>query len=293
MPPSLNDPAEPVSSIPGAPTADASRRPVLLSIAGFDPSGGAGILADLKTFAAHRVYGMACITALTVQSTQGVRQVRACDPMFVCETLDCLAADASFAAIKVGMLGSGGVAAAVLGWLREHPAIPTVLDPVLKSSSDKELLDESGRGILCGGFLERANWITPNLQELAALTGLPAPGTREETERAAWKLRGLAAKRGNPALKVVVTGGHAAKPDDLLLAEHACQWFTGEWIETTSTHGTGCTFSSALAARVALGDDDLSAVAAAKRYVTEALRNAYPVGKGNGPLNHFWEVTGG
>lgn len=239
------------------------------------------------------MYGMACITALTVQSTQGVRQVQPCDPMFVCKTLDCVAADASFAAIKVGMLGSGVVAAAVLDWLRKRPAVPVVLDPVLKSSSHKDLLDQSGRGTLRDGFLGRANWIAPNLQELSDLAGLPLPGNRAETERAARKLLNMAAEQGNPTLRIVVTGGHAAKPDDFLLAEHVCQWFTGEWIETTSTHGTGCTFTSALAARVALGDDDLTAVAAAKRYVSEALRHAYPVGKGNGPLNHLWEAWGG
>jgi hydroxymethylpyrimidine/phosphomethylpyrimidine kinase len=262
-----------------------------LSIAGYDPSAGAGVLADLKTFAALGVYGMATITTLTIQSTLGVRKVIGLDPGTVIETLDCLAGDVRFAAIKVGMLGNGTVAAAVMAWLEGQKNVPVVLDPVMKSSSGKDLLDSAGCEILRRAGLARASWITPNLAELAVLTEELAPTNSEETEKKALKLHRMATERGNPTLKIIVTGGHAKKPDDLLLLDGKCRWFRGEWVETSSTHGTGCTFSSALAARIALGDEPFEAVANAKLYVTGALRHACPIGTGTGPLNHSWEKT--
>ena len=268
-----------------------SSPPVVLSIAGYDPSAGAGVLADLKTFAALGVYGMASITALTIQSTQGLRKVIPLDPSTVVETLDCLTEDVSFDAIKVGMLGTAAVAAAVLAWLEGQENVPVVLDPVMKSSSGKDLLDSEGCEVLRRAGLVRANWITPNLAELAALTGGSVPTNREETENTARELHRMAAQGGNPALKIVVTGGHAKTPDDLLLVDSIGQWFPGEWVETSSTHGTGCTFSSALASRIALGDGPSDAVDHAKRYVTGALRHASPIGMGTGPLNHSWKKT--
>jgi hydroxymethylpyrimidine/phosphomethylpyrimidine kinase len=188
------------------------------------------------------------------------------------------------------MLGQHLVASAVLEWLRHHPQIPVVLDPVVKSSSGKDLLNAQGIDILREQWLSRANWITPNLSELGILANTPLPVTVVETEDAARQLQKIAAQRGNPMLKIVITGGHSAKPDDLLLTSDACQWYPGEYVHTTSTHGTGCAFSSALAARLALGDDDPAAVESAKEYVAGALRHAYPVGWGNGPLNHFWRT---
>jgi hydroxymethylpyrimidine/phosphomethylpyrimidine kinase len=262
---------------------------VVLSIAGYDPSAGAGVLADLKTFAANGVFGMACVTALTVQSTQEVRRVQPLEPDIVVETLNCLAQDVRFFTIKVGMLGGHAVAAAVLDWLRDRPEVAVVLDPVVKSSSSKELLDRPGIEALRKEWLTRVNWITPNLTELAILTGSPVPTTQAETEEAAQLLQRMAALSGNSGLKIVVTGGHAEKPDDLLLNAAGCRWFRGERIETTSSHGTGCAFSSALAARLALGEGDFDAVESAKEYVAGALRCAYPIGRGKGPLNHFWQ----
>ena len=178
-----------------------------------------------------------------------------------------------------------------MSWLQGQGGVPVVLDPVIKSSSGKDLLDPDGCEILRREGLARANWITPNLAELAVLTGEPIPKNSEETEKAARQLHRMAADFGNPELKILVTGGHAKKPDDLLLMDGLVRWFPGEWVETRSTHGTGCTFSSALAARIALGDEPSRAVAYAKRYVTGALRQAYPVGKGIGPINHSWERT--
>jgi len=273
------------------PNAIPSSPPIVLSIAGYDPSAGAGVLADLKTFAAIGVYGMACITALTVQSTQGVRQISGVDSGIVIETLDCLAEDACFGSIKVGMLASVSVARAVVGWLRRRQRVPVVLDPILKSSSGKDLLEVEGLNDLREQWLARVDWITPNLAELAALTNTPIAATYAETEDAAYRLQQMAMQRGNAGLKVVVTGGHADAPNDLLLIGNAYLWYPGERIQTTSTHGTGCAFSSALAARIALGDEPAAAVQAAKEYVSGALRTAYPLGKGKGPLNHFWQRT--
>lgn len=266
-------------------------QPIVLSIAGYDPSAGAGVLADLKTLAALGVYGMASITALTIQSTLGVRKVIELEPGTVIETLECLAEDVRFDAIKVGMLGSGAVAEAVMTWLEGQNGVPVVLDPVMKSSSGKDLLDSKGCEILRQRGMVRASWITPNLAELAVLAGKPIPQNSEETEKAALDLYQAAARRGNPTLKLVVTGGHAKKPDDLLLIDGKFQWFPGEWIETASTHGTGCTFSSALAAQVALGEGPSQAVEQAKLYVTGALRHALSIGMGNGPINHSWQKT--
>jgi hydroxymethylpyrimidine/phosphomethylpyrimidine kinase len=278
-----------VSSTSSNPSTHPSSPPIVLSIAGYDPSAGAGVLADLKTFAAMGVYGMASITALTIQSTLGVRKVIPLDPGTVVETLDCLVGDVCFAAIKVGMLGNGGVAAAVMAWLEGRKNLPVVLDPVMKSSSGKDLLDSVGCELMRGAGLARADWVTPNLAELAFLTGGVAPTSRQEVETAARELHVMATKRGNATLKVVVTGGHAETPDDLLFVDGKLQWFPGEWVETKSTHGTGCTFSSALAARIALGDKPAAAVQAAKDYVTGALRHAIQIGTGSGPLNHSWK----
>ncbi len=282
---------EPLRSEPASKPGSNPPPPTVLSIAGYDPSAGAGVLADLKTFAANGVYGMACVTALTVQSTQGVRRIQALEADIVVETLDCLAQDVRFSSIKVGMLGDHTVAAAVLDWLQRQPGVPVVLDPVVKSSSGRDLLDARGIEALREEWLTRVSWITPNLPELAALAGCPVPISHAETEDAARLLQRMAAERGHSELKIVVTGGHAEKPDDLLLNAAGCRWFRGEHIETTSSHGTGCAFSSALAARLALGDDDFAAVQSAKEYVAGALQSAYPIGRGNGPLNHFWKMT--
>lgn len=279
------------NSSPPAPGISASPKtslPVVLSIAGYDPSAGAGVLADLKTFAAHGVYGMACITAITIQSTQGVRRVKPLPPDTVTETLDCLAGDVSFVAVKVGMLGTSTVAQAVLDWLQSKPELPVVLDPVLKSSSGKDLLDSGGITILRRTGLARVNWITPNLPELEALTGHKVSSGRAGRETAAARLLQLATEQGNPGLNIVVTGGHADKPDDLLLNREGAQWFPGQYIDTRSTHGTGCAFSSALAAALALGAGPESAVRQAKDYVTGALRHAISLGQGKGPLRHDW-----
>jgi hydroxymethylpyrimidine/phosphomethylpyrimidine kinase len=284
---------EPSMESPGIETQKTlAGRPVALTIAGFDPGSGAGITADLKTFSAHGLYGVACISAMTVQSTLGVRAVEPLSAALVRQTLDCLAEDVSFAGIKIGMLGSSAVVSAVSSFLAaQSAAIPReriVLDPVLRSSSGTPLIDGEGAAVLREELLRRVGWITPNLEELALLVGGDPVG-REEVPAAAARLQTMAERLGNDRLNVVVTGGHLSRPDDFLLAASGEQsWLAGEKIVTNATHGTGCAFSSALLCGLVAGLVPSEAAVAAKAYVTEALRSAYPVGKGKGPMNHLF-----
>ena len=269
-------------------------RPVALTIAGFDPGSGAGITADLKTFSAHRVYGVACISALTVQSTQGVRAVEPLSAALVRQTLDCLAEDAGLVGVKIGMLGSSEIVSEVVSFLIGQSASLArnriVLDPVLRSTSGTPLLDTNGIQVLRDQLLNRIGWITPNIQELAILIG-EDPGGRDQVPAQAARLKDIA---GNDELNVVVTGGDLNRPDDFLLTASGEQhWFAGEKITTNSTHGTGCAFSSALLCELISGLTATEAVAAAKAYVTEALRSAYPVGRGKGPINHLYRFDPG
>ena len=269
-------------------------RPVALTIAGFDPGSGAGITADLKTFAAHGVYGVACISALTVQSTLGVRSVEPLSAGLVRQTLDCLVEDVALSGVKIGMLGTSGVAAEVASFLLTQSSTilreRIVLDPVLRSTSGTPLIDENGVRVIQNELLHWVGWITPNIHELAILTGGDSETfTRDEVPEAAAQLREIALRLGNEKLNMVVTGGHLGQPDDFLLTESGAQsWLPGEKITTNSTHGTGCAFSTALLCGLISGLGPLEAVGSAKAYVTEALRSAYPVGKGKGPMNHLF-----
>lgn len=265
-----------------------SGRPVCLTIAGFDPSSGAGITADLKTFAALGCYGVAAITALTVQSTLGVRSVEPVSSRLLRETLACLADDVEPAAVKIGMLATADAVGETLRFLRARPRLlqRVVLDPVIRSSSGAALLEEAAVASMRRELLGVVGWITPNLDELAVLIGQAAV-ERNAVPAAAARLVELGAAAGNPGLSVVVTGGHLERPDDYLFSGGEGQWIEGERIETQSTHGTGCAFSSALAAMLAQGVDGVDAVRRAKQYVTAALAAAYPVGRGRGPLHHL------
>lgn len=268
----------------------ASHRATALTIAGFDPSSGAGVSADLKVFAAHRLYGLAAITALTVQSTQGVRRTQAVSPEFLAETLDCLAGDIEISGVKLGMLATADIVGVVARFLSASriPRNQIVLDPVIQSSSGRALLDAAGLERLKDELLPLAGWITPNVDELAELSGRDV--SDRDTAAAAARLLAPA----YPGLNIVVTGGHLDPPDDYLLAatgdEH---WFPGRRIETTATHGTGCTFSSALLAQLVAGMAPRDAVLRAKQYVESAMEAAYAVGKGRGPLNHLYELDQG
>ncbi len=280
------------STLSGMARASSPTPPVCLTIAGFDPSSGAGVTADLKTLAAYGIYGVAAITALTVQSTQGVREIDPIRPSLLRKTLECLASDVELAGVKLGMLASAGVVAEAEHFLRTRPELRNraVLDPVLRSSSGAALLDAEGTALLRERLLGVVGWITPNLDELALLTGVEVR-SREQIEAAAKRLAHQAANAGNPGLAIVVTGGHLDRPDDFLLLDGQGSWINGERIETHSTHGTGCAFSSALLAELVLRRTAGEAVEGAKRYVREALRGAHPVGQGHGPLHHLFAYT--
>jgi hydroxymethylpyrimidine/phosphomethylpyrimidine kinase len=259
---------------------------VVLTIAGFDPCSGAGVTADLKTIAAHRLYGTATITALTVQNTQGVGGWEPVKPRVVRDTLEALMADMPPAAVKIGMLGSGEIASTIVDFLIAYRPPNVVLDPVLRSSSGTDLLDAEGVAILRSKLLDLATVITPNLTEASLLADLNVCDIDSMTE-ACVRLHTLGARN------VVVTGGHLEEPVDFLCQTRrdgslAFRTYPGEHIATRNTHGTGCAFSTALACNLALGTSLADSVAAAKTYVTEALRNSYAVGKGTNPINHLF-----
>jgi hydroxymethylpyrimidine/phosphomethylpyrimidine kinase len=258
--------------------------PVVLSVAGFDPSGGAGIVADLKTFAAHSCYGVAAITALTVQNSQGVAQVHPVDAQVLRQSIQSLLADGRVKALKIGMLLNRVTAGVVREILDSNPDLPAVLDPVVRSSTGVDLLDAEGLDYLRRHLLSRVSLVTPNMAEAAVLTGLPVDNL-DSMKAAARKLIEMGARA------VVVTGGHLEKAIDVFVGGTELESFVGDRIKPYNTHGTGCTFSSAVAANLALGHPVQHAVVLAKAYVAEAIRQAFPIGPGLIPLNHFHRTT--
>jgi hydroxymethylpyrimidine/phosphomethylpyrimidine kinase len=284
-----------ISSLPAVPASPPlPTPPILLTIAGHDPSSGAGVTADLQTFAAHGCFGISTITALTVQSTLGVSEIHPVSPEILRRALVELCSDLPPAGIKIGVLGSAEVVETVANFLEQgikrdtahlgSPAPnsppPMVLDPILRASSGATLLPPAALESLHNHLLPVVHWITPNWAELSALTGLHV----ETLAQAEIATHALASH--HPHLHIVVTAGDQPNPTDLLrLPSGEIHHFTGEHIATTSTHGTGCAFSSALLSRLVLSDTPIAAVYAAKRYVTEALRRAPGLGHGRGPLN--------
>jgi hydroxymethylpyrimidine/phosphomethylpyrimidine kinase len=269
----------------------AERPPVVLTIAGFDPSSGAGVTADIKTIAAHGCYGVACVTALTVQSTSGVRRIETVDPGLVVETLQELATDMPIAAVHIGMLGTAKVVKGVAEFLSQQgrAKVPNiVLDPILRSSSGAELLDAQGVRMLIEKLLPLADVITPNVDEAAALTGLKVRDL-EEMRAAAGKLHEM----GSTA--IVITGGHLDKAIDLLsfTSKHGVQQevFRAEKQRSNSTHGTGCAFATAMACHLALDRGIAEAALLAKTYVTAAIAAGHPLGRGNGPVHHLYRMN--
>ncbi|HEY6337770.1 MAG TPA: bifunctional hydroxymethylpyrimidine kinase/phosphomethylpyrimidine kinase [Candidatus Sulfotelmatobacter sp.] len=265
--------------------------PVILTIAGFDPSSGAGVTADIKTIAAHACYGVACITALTVQSTAGVRSVHPVDPELVTETLTELVADVDVAAVHIGMLGSAGVVKAVVDFLGSRPRkakLPNVvLDPIIKPSSGADLLDAAGVKLLTQKLIPLADVATPNVDEASALTGLNVADL-EGMKAAAAQLHEL----GCPA--VVVTGGHLEKATDLLSFKTSqgteYEVFKAERQRSNSTHGTGCAFATAMACHLALGRGLAESALLAKTYVTAAISYGHDLGRGTGPVHHLYRL---
>ena len=255
--------------------------PILLTIAGFDPSCGAGTAADLKTFAAHGCYGVAAITSLTVQSTQGVETVHNTPSSELRAQLDALVKDCDIAAVKIGMLGNRGNAVVVAEFLEAHKFAHVVHDPVMKSSSGAELLDAAGIKYVAAELLKHASVITPNVAEAEVLTGLTIKDVAD-MEAAARKLVEMGARA------VIIKGGHMERAVDVLFDGAEMVQLVGDRVRTDNTHGTGCTFASAIAAQLAAGRPLFEAATLAKAYVTKAIEKGYPIGKGRVPLDHFY-----
>lgn len=260
---------------------------MVLTIAGFDPSSGAGVTADVKTIAAHGCYGVGCITALTVQSTAGVQRVEGVAPGLVAQTLEELRADLEISAVHIGMLGSASVVRAVTDFLEKAGLPNIVLDPIIKSSSGHDLIDAAGLRLLIERLLPLATVLTPNLDEAAALTGLLVTNL-EQTRAAATRLHQMG------AAAVVITGGHLEKAIDLLsfTSPRGAQQevFKSDRLRSNSTHGTGCAFSTAMACHLARGRGLPEAVLLAKAYVAAAIAKAHPLGRGTGPVHHLYRM---
>ncbi|MFO7666605.1 MAG: bifunctional hydroxymethylpyrimidine kinase/phosphomethylpyrimidine kinase [Desulfobacterales bacterium] len=256
-----------------------------LTIAGSDPSGGAGIQADLKTFHAHGVFGMSVITAITVQNTQKVYSVQEIDPVMVYDQIICLFEDIVIDAVKIGMVSSGVLIETIAKALKEVNPPPVILDPVMISKSGYRLLNQDAQKALIRNLFPVAEVVTPNIYEAEVLTDMKIT-TENEMKTAAGKILKLGAK------KVVVKGGHLVGKlaTDIVYDGILFKELTGKRIETKNTHGTGCTFSSAIAANLAKGINFFKAVSDAKAYITGAIENSLSIGHGHGPVDHFFNL---
>ena len=260
----------------------APSRPVALSIAGSDSGGGAGIQADLKVFHRFEVYGASAVTLVTAQNTRGVQRVELLAPDLVVAQIDAVASDFAVAAAKTGALGSAATVAAVAEAVARHGLAPLVVDPVMISKHGHALLDASAVDALRGALLPRAALVTPNLPEAAALV-CGDLATERDVEAAARALHALGAGA------VLVKGGHGDGEEvaDLLFDGRDLTWLRAPRQRTQHTHGTGCTYSAAITARLARGDDLVSAVRTAHAYVARAIATAPKLGHGQGPVNHW------
>ncbi len=257
--------------------------PSVLTIAGSDSSGGAGIQADLKTCAALGVYGTCAVTALTAQNTMRVTAVHEVPAGIVAAQIDAVVADIRPDALKTGMLANAAIVEVVAVKVSEHGLRHLVVDPVMVAKGGDRLLREDGVQVLRERLLPLAEVVTPNIPEAEALVGRDLRSDADIRD-AARQIHGMGAQN------VVITGGHRPGQSavDLLYDGRDFRAFSAPRVETQSTHGTGCTFASAIAAFLARGEPVADAVAHAKDYVTEALRHAYPLGEGHGPMHHFY-----
>ncbi len=255
---------------------------VALSIAGSDPSGGAGLQADLKTFHRLGVYGEAVVTLITVQNTRGVTRVEVMAPDLVLEQIHAVCCDIPPHAAKIGALGNSAVVEAIAAAAAQSFTFPLVIDPVMISKHGAALMDEEAQRALATQLIPRAFLLTPNLEEAAVLAGFPVTDIAS-MRKAAEKLVSLGAKN------VLVKGGHldAEEAVDVLFEpEHGFREFSSPRIATRHTHGTGCTYSAAITAELAKGSTLREAIGSAKKFITEAIRTAPALGSGTGPLNH-------
>jgi hydroxymethylpyrimidine/phosphomethylpyrimidine kinase len=256
-----------------------------LTIAGSDPSGGAGIQADLKTFAALAVYGTSAITAITAQNTVGVIEMLPLPADLVTAQIEAVAGDITLHATKVGMLATAAIVEAVAAAIKQLDLPLVVVDPVMLSKSGAALLDDDGVQMLRAELLPRCLVVTPNIPEAEALTGRRI-GSVDDARAAAHDIHQMGGS------SVVITGGHADGDEivDLLFDGSMFTELHIGRIDTRNTHGTGCTFASAVAAHLALGQSVVDAVVGAQGYVVGAIQHALPIGHGQGPLNHFWKT---
>ncbi|SEK79102.1 hydroxymethylpyrimidine/phosphomethylpyrimidine kinase [Pseudobutyrivibrio ruminis] len=257
---------------------------VVLSIAGSDSSGGAGIQADLKTMTAHKVYGMTAITALTAQNTTGVTEIVESSPHFLEEQIDACLTDIPADAVKIGMLPSVEQVRVVARKLKEYEVKNIVVDPVMVATSGSRLMENSTPDVMAKMLFPLARVITPNIPETEILTGMQIED-KIDMEQAAKKLG------EQYGCGVLVKGGHCVEDASDVLFDNGCvTWFEGERIHSTNTHGTGCTLSSAIASNLALGFDLKEAIRNSKGYISKAIAADPNLGKGSGPLNHMVAV---
>lgn len=257
----------------------------VLSIAGSDPSGGAGIQADIKTITAHKHYAMAVIVSLTAQNTTAVSGVLNCSPEFVEAQIDSVLSDITPDAIKLGMLSNADIMRSVAKMLKKYNCTNIILDPVMVATTGGRLMDESALEVYTKELFNLASVVTPNLPEASALSGMEI-NNMDDMKAAAIKISNYGCK------SVLIKGGHLREDAavDLLYENGEFSQFCVPKVDTNNTHGTGCTLSSAIACNIASGLSINQSVKHAKEYVTNALKSGLVIGHGNGPINHCWNL---
>ena len=257
-----------------------------LTIAGSDSSGGAGIQADIKTMTANGVFAMSAVTALTAQNTTGVTGIMEVSPEFLKEQIDCIFTDIRPDAVKIGMVSSAELIRAIAEKLKEYQAENIVVDPVMVATSGAKLISDDAIGTLKEALLPMADILTPNIPEAEVLSGMEVK-TEEDMVKAAEKIS------RTYHCAVLLKGGHQLNDaNDLLCRGEEHRWFYGKRIDNPNTHGTGCTLSSAIASNLAKGFDMETAVERAKAYISGALGAMLDLGKGSGPMNHAFDISG-
>ncbi len=260
----------------------------VLTIAGSDCSGGAGIQADLKTIAAHGLYGMSAVTSLTAQNTTGVYAISDVTPQFLAQQLDCIFTDIYPDAVKVGMVSDKALIEVIADKLKQYGASNIVIDTVMVSTSGSRLLKEDALDSLITRLIPMADIITPNIPEAEVLSGIKVDSC-EKMLKAAESIRTRIETADSQAIGILIKGGHEQNTaNDLLYRAGETVWFNGERIDNPNTHGTGCTLSSAIACNLAVGKSMEEAVRDSKTYISGALKAGLDLGKGSGPLNHMY-----